>query len=101
MNLKKKSKKKTAEFIRQHNTMLETDDRLQQYALDHSSPLPPLLARIERETHVQVHKRLSVGDIQRLTEKNRSTLKVKLRDLVKMKKIKTFGKGRGVVYEIF
>jgi len=47
------------------------------------------------------HKRLSVGDIQRLTEKNRSTLKVKLRDLVEMKKIKTFGKGRGVVYEIF
>ena len=47
------------------------------------------------------HIRLSVGDIQRLTEKNRSTLKVKLRDLVKMKKIKTFGKGRGVVYEIF
>ena len=47
------------------------------------------------------HKRLSIGDIQRLTGANRSTLKVKLRDLVEMRKIKTFGKGRGVVYEIF
>lgn len=47
------------------------------------------------------HKRLAVSDIKRLTGANRNTLKVKLRDLVEMKKIKTFGKGRGVVYEIF
>ena len=47
------------------------------------------------------HKRLAVLDIQRLTGANRNTLKVKLRDLVKMKKAKSFGKGRGVVYELF
>ena len=47
------------------------------------------------------HKKLAISDIQKLTQANRSTLKVKLRDLVEMKKIKTFGKGRGVVYEIF
>ncbi len=47
------------------------------------------------------HKKLAISDIQKLTGGNRSTLKVKLRDLVEMKKIKTFGKGRGVVYEIF
>jgi len=47
------------------------------------------------------HKKLAVSDIQKLTGANRSTLKVKLRDLVEMKKIKMFGKGRGVVYEIF
>lgn len=34
--------------------MLDTDDRIQQYALTHSSPLPPLLQRMERETYVQV-----------------------------------------------
>ena len=47
------------------------------------------------------HKKLAISDIQKLTQANRSTLKVKLRDLVEMKKIKTFGKGRAVVYEIF
>jgi len=47
------------------------------------------------------HKKLAISDIQKLTGGNRSTLKVKLRDLVEMKKIKMFGKGRGVVYEIF
>jgi len=46
------------------------------------------------------HKKLAISDIQKLTQANRSTLKVKLRDLVEMKKIKTLGKGRGVVYEI-
>jgi Fic family protein len=59
------------------------------------------------ELHLEIlkilknHKRLAISDIQRLTEANRSTLKTKLRDLIEMKKIKTFGKGRGVVYEIF
>jgi Fic family protein len=58
------------------------------------------------ELHLEVlkilknHKRLSIGDIQRLTGANRSTLKVKIRDLVEMKKIKNFGRGRGVVYEV-
>lgn len=47
------------------------------------------------------HKRLAVSDIQKLTGANRNTLKVKLRNLVEMKKVKSFGKGRGVVYEIF
>ncbi len=47
------------------------------------------------------HNRLAVSEIQRLSGANRNTLKVKLRELVEMKKIKTFGKGRGVVYEIF
>ncbi len=46
------------------------------------------------------HNRLAVSEIQRLSVANRNTLKVKLRELVEMKKIKTFGKGRGVVYEI-
>jgi Fic family protein len=46
------------------------------------------------------HKRLAVSDIQRLTKANRSTLKLKLQNLVAMKKIKSFGKGRGVVYEV-
>lgn len=41
-----------------------------------------------------------MSEIQRLTAANRSTLKAKLRDLLEMRKIKTFGKGRGVVYEI-
>ena len=35
-----------------------------------------------------------------LDPKRWDTLKVKLRELVEMKKIKTFGKGRGVTYEI-
>lgn len=47
------------------------------------------------------HNRLAVSKIQHLSGANRNTLKVKLRELVEMKKIKTFGKGRGVVYEIF
>lgn len=46
------------------------------------------------------HKGLSIADIQRLSEANRNTIKVKIRDLVAMKKIKSFGKGRGVIYEI-
>ena len=58
------------------------------------------------ELHLEILKilknynRLAISDIQRLTTANRSTLKAKLRDLVEIKKIKTFGKGRGVVYEI-
>jgi Fic family protein len=58
------------------------------------------------ELHLEIlkilknHNRLSVSEIQRLSGANRNTLKVKLRELVEMKKIKTFGKGRGVVYEI-
>ena len=58
------------------------------------------------ELHLEVlkilksHKKLAVSDIQRLTGANRNTLKVKLRNLVEMKKIKSFGKGRGVVYEV-
>ncbi len=58
------------------------------------------------ELHLEIlkvlknHKRLAVSEIQRLSGANRNTLKVKLRELVEMKKIKTFGKGRGVVYEI-
>lgn len=57
------------------------------------------------EIHLEIlkvlknHKRLAVSEIQRLSGANRNTLKVKLRELVEMKKIKTFGKGRGVVYE--
>ena len=43
---------------------------------------------------------LSVSDIQKLSGANYSTLKVKLKDLVKMKKIVSVGKGRGVVYQI-
>ena len=59
------------------------------------------------ELHLEIlkilknHNRLAVSEIQRLSGANRNTLKVKLRKLVEMKKIKTFGKGRGVVYEIF
>ncbi len=59
------------------------------------------------ELHLEIlkvlknHNRLAVSEIQRLSGANRNTLKVKLRELVEMKKIKTFGKGRGVVYEIF
>lgn len=58
------------------------------------------------ELHLEIlkvlknHKRLAVSEIQRLSGANRNTLKVKLRELVEMRKIKTFGKGRGVVYEI-
>lgn len=58
------------------------------------------------ELHLEIlkilknHNRLAVSEIQRLSDANRNTLKVKLRELVEMKKIKTFGKGRGVVYEI-
>ena len=57
------------------------------------------------ELHLEIlkvlknHNRLAVSEIQRLSGANRNTLKVKLRELVEMKKIKTFGKGRGVVYE--
>ena len=57
------------------------------------------------EIHLEIlkilknHNRLAVSEIQRLSGANRNTLKVKLRELVEMKKIKTFGKGRGVVYE--
>jgi len=59
------------------------------------------------ELHLEILKILKnynclpVSEIQRLSGANRNTLKVKLRELVEMKKIKTFGKGRGVVYEIF
>ena len=58
------------------------------------------------ELHLEIlkvlknHNRLAVSEIQRLSGANRNTLKVKLRELVEMKKIKTFGKGRGVVYEV-
>ena len=58
------------------------------------------------ELHLEIlkilknHNRLAVSEIQRLSGANRNTLKAKLRELVEMKKIKTFGKGRGVVYEI-
>lgn len=58
------------------------------------------------ELHLEIlkilknHKQLAISDIQRLTKANRSTLKVKLRELLEMKKIKTFGKKRGVVYDI-
>ena len=46
------------------------------------------------------HKKLAISDIQKLTNANRSTLKVKLRDLIEMKKIRNFNKGRAVVYEL-
>ena len=46
------------------------------------------------------HKKLAISDICKLIKANRNTFLVKLRNLVEMKKIKTFGKGRGVVYEI-
>src|SRR3989344_7249752 len=46
------------------------------------------------------HNHLSVSEIQRLSDANRNTLKVKLRELVEMKKIRSFGKGRGVTYGI-
>jgi Fic family protein len=46
------------------------------------------------------HDRLSVSEIQRLSGANRNTLKVKLRELVEMKKIRSFGKGRAVTYGI-
>jgi Fic family protein len=58
------------------------------------------------ELHLEIlkilknHNRLAVSEIQSLSGANRNTLKVKLRELVEMKKIKTFGKGRGVVYEV-
>jgi Fic family protein len=59
------------------------------------------------ELHLEIlkilknHNRLAVSEIQKLTGANRSTLKGKLKELVEMKKIKSLGKGRGVVYEIF
>ena len=46
------------------------------------------------------HNSLSVSDIQKLSGANYNTLKVKLKDLVQMKKIVAIGKGRGVVYQI-
>jgi len=46
------------------------------------------------------HNSLSVSDIQKLSGANYNTLKVKLKDLVQMKKIISVGKGRGVVYQI-
>ncbi|MCE3255600.1 MAG: Bacterial regulatory protein AsnC family [Rickettsiaceae bacterium] len=46
------------------------------------------------------HDRLSVSEIQNLSGANRNTLKVKLRELVEMKKIRAFGKGRGVAYAL-
>jgi Fic family protein len=46
------------------------------------------------------HNSLSVSDIQKLSGANYNTLKVKLKDLVQMKKIVSVGKGRGVVYQI-
>lgn len=58
------------------------------------------------ELHLEIlkilknHDRLSVSEIQRLSGANRNTLKVKLRELVEMKKIRSFGKGRGVTYAI-
>ncbi len=58
------------------------------------------------ELHLEIlkilknHKQLAISDIQRLTAANRSTLKAKLRELLEIKKIRTFGRGRAVVYEI-
>lgn len=58
------------------------------------------------ELHLEIlkilknHKRLAVPEIQRMTGANRSTIKVKLLDSIEMKKIQSFGKGRGVVYKI-
>lgn len=46
------------------------------------------------------HNSLSISEIQRLSQANRNTLKVKLKELVGMKKIKSFGKGRGITYTI-
>ena len=46
------------------------------------------------------HNSLSVSDIQKLSGANYNTLKVKLKNLVQMKKIVSVGKGRGVVYQI-
>lgn len=46
------------------------------------------------------HNSLSVSNIQKLSSANYNTLKVKLKDLVQMKKIVSVGKGRGVVYQI-
>jgi DNA-binding IclR family transcriptional regulator len=46
------------------------------------------------------HNSLSVSDIQKLSGANYNTLKVKLKDLVQMKKIVSVGKGRGFVYQI-
>jgi len=50
---------------------------------------------------LQQHRRLAISDIQKLTLANRNTLKVKLFNLVAMKKIKSFGKGRAVLYGIY
>ena len=58
------------------------------------------------QLHLQIleilknHNSLSVSQIQKLSGANRNTLKIKLRQLVELKKVKKVGQGRGVVYHL-
>ncbi len=58
------------------------------------------------DLHIEIMKilnsnnMLSISDIQAISKANRNTLKVKLRELVAMKKIISIGSGRGARYSI-
>ena len=58
------------------------------------------------QLHLQIleilknHNLLSVSQIQQLSGANRNTLKMKLRQLVELKKVNKVGQGRGVVYHL-
>jgi Fic family protein len=61
-------------------------------------PLPPLsLAILD---FAREHGQFSIGDMLRLTQSNRNTLKLHLRNLVQLEYLRVSGKGRGVRYEL-
>jgi DNA-binding IclR family transcriptional regulator len=47
-----------------------------------------------------LHERLTIAEIVKLTNANQNTLKVRLRELVELRRIQRFGKARATWYRL-
>ena len=58
-------------------------------------PLPVTILKLLRE-----HERLTIAELERLTEANRNTLKVQLRELTQAGQIEKHGQARATWYSL-
>ena len=63
-----------------------------------AQPLPPLSVTILKL--LREHERLTIAELERLTEANRNTLKVRLRELTQAGQIARHGQGRATWYSL-
>lgn len=63
-----------------------------------TQPLPPLSVTILKL--LREHERLTISELERLTEANRNTLKLRLRELTQAEQISKHGQGRATWYTL-